>query len=75
MFGLMLLGIIGLWIPVTILIALWIGKQLPDKPWREAAQVALFPLVFGIPILDEIIAWPQLRALCGGADGYTTHWG
>lgn len=70
MFGLMLLGIVVLWVLVTILIARWLGKKLPDKPWRKAAQIALFPLVFVVPIFDEIIAWPQMQMLCAGADGY-----
>ena len=70
MFGLMLLGIVVVGVLVTIPIARWLGKKLPDKPWRKAAQVALFPLVFAVPVLDEIIAWPQLQMLCAGADGY-----
>ncbi len=70
MFGLMLLGIVGLWVVATFLIARWAGKQLPDRPWREAARVALFPLVFVMPIFDEIITLPQMWALCKGADGY-----
>ena len=71
MFGLMLLGIVVVWVLVTIPIARWLGKKLPDKPWRKAAQIALFPLVFAVPVLDEIIAWPQLRALCDGAGIYS----
>ena len=69
MFGLMLLGIVVVWVLVTIPIARWLGKKLPDKPWRKAAQIALFPLVFVVPIFDEIIAWPQMQLLCAGADG------
>ena len=70
MFGLMLLGIVVVWVLVTIPIARWLGKKLPDKPWRKAAQVALFPLIFVVPIFDEIIAWPQMKVLCQDGDDY-----
>ena len=70
MFGLMLFAIVGGWICASIAIAFWIGKQLPNRPWRAAARIVLFPIVFFIPVLDEIIAWPQMWALCKEADGY-----
>ena len=64
MIGLMFLFVFALW----ALIALALGRKIPR--WlgitrhRTALGFVFALLVFVTPVADEIIAWPQMRALC-----------
>jgi hypothetical protein len=67
MIGLLLFGAISLW----LMIALYLGCRLPMWFGLSMAWAILFvPLVFFAPVWDEVIAWPQMWALCHSFDGY-----
>jgi hypothetical protein len=63
MIGLMFLGAIGLWGIIAIALSLWASK-LAGAKWRWLAALVLMPLVFFAPVADEIVAYPQMQALC-----------
>lgn len=71
MIGILFFGVIAIW----ALIALVLGIKLPTwlgiqrfKPW---ISVLLVPLIFFGPVADEIIAYPQMQALCKQVRGLT----
>lgn len=67
MSGLLFLIVIGLWLVIAITLGIKIPKWLGMK--RDGHALAVAPvvavLIFVAPVADEIIAWPQIRALCG----------
>lgn len=64
MIGILFFGAIAIW----ALIALTIGSKLPRwlgiTRYRTALGFVFALLVFVAPVADEIIAYPQLKALC-----------
>lgn len=66
MIGILFLFVTGLWIVISIALGIKIPKWLGMK--RDGQVLALAPvftlLVFVAPVADEIIAYPQMRALC-----------
>lgn len=65
--GLLFFGSIGLW----WLIALYLGIKLPKWSNLKTGWSFLFvPLVFFLPVWDEVIALPQMWFLCRKFDGY-----
>jgi hypothetical protein len=63
MIGLMFFGAIALWGLVALGVGLGLSKLFRES-WRGFAAFALIPLVFFAPVADEIIAYPQMKALC-----------
>jgi MFS family permease len=63
MIGLMFFGAIALWGLVAIGVGLGLSKLFKES-WRGLAAFALIPLIFFAPVADEIIALPQMNALC-----------
>ena len=63
MIGLMFFGAIALWGAIAIGLGLFLSK-LFGQSWRGWAATALIPLIFFAPVADEIIAMPQMNALC-----------
>ena len=70
MFGLMLFGAIIVWITLSVAVAIWLGNKISSRTWRIATKVLLTPLIFFVPVADEIIAWPEMKALCDKASNY-----
>jgi hypothetical protein len=65
MIGLMFFGAIGLW----FVFAIYLGRKLPTWLKLKPAWSWLFvPLVFLMPVIDEVIALPQAYALCKRAE-------
>jgi hypothetical protein len=66
MIGLLFLFVIGLWIVISITLGIKIPKWLGMK--RDVQVLTLAPvfvlLIFVAPVADEIIAYPQMKALC-----------
>jgi hypothetical protein len=66
MIGILFLFVIGLWIVISITlgikIPLWLGLKRDRQVLMLAPVFAL--LVFVAPVADEIIAYPQMMALC-----------
>ncbi len=61
MIGLLFFGAIALW----ALVAFYLGRKLPVWFKLKPAWALLFmPLVFFAPVMDEVIAWPQMQVLC-----------
>ena len=63
MIGLMFFGAIALWGLIAIGVGLGLTK-LVREDWRGFAALVFIPLVFFAPVADEIIAYPQMKALC-----------
>lgn len=67
MIGLLFFGTIGLW----WLVALFLGIKLPKWFKLKSGWSFLFvPLVFLLPVWDEVIAWPQIQMFCHNMNGY-----
>lgn len=69
MIGLMFFGVIGLWVLLAMYLAYKIPRLLgaPDRqrwPWF----FVLVPLLIFLPVIDEVIAYPQAMALCKQAE-------
>lgn len=66
MIGIFFLIVFGLWIVISITLGIkipkWLGMKRDGQVLALATGVAL--LVFVAPVADEIIAYPQMRALC-----------
>jgi hypothetical protein len=69
MIGLLFLFVIGLWVWIAVKLGTKIPQWLGATRYRTAFGVVLVPLIFMAPVADEIIAYPQMRALCA-AGGY-----
>ena len=67
MIGLIFYGAIALW----IFIALYLGRKIPKWFKLKPAWSWLFvPLVFFMPVMDEVIAWPHMQMLCRNFEGH-----
>jgi hypothetical protein len=64
MIGLLFLFVIGLWVWIAVKLGTKIPQWLGATRYRTAIGVVLVPLIFVAPVADEIIAYPQMRALC-----------
>jgi hypothetical protein len=63
MIGLMFLGALIAW----GLFAFWLGKNIPvwfKFKYPNIVTVVLVPVIFLLPVADEVIAYPQMQALC-----------
>lgn len=67
MIGIVFFGAIGLWMVVAIVLGLQLPIWLKLKPLWSFLFV---PLVLFAPVLDEVIAWPQMKMLCSNVGGY-----
>ncbi|ODS22976.1 hypothetical protein AB835_11270 [Candidatus Endobugula sertula] len=47
-----------------------VSKKTPEKWWRPPLSLFLFFCVFTLPALDEIVAIPEMNALCRKAAKY-----
>lgn len=63
MIGLIFLSVLGLWLIATHWIALFATRKLRGL-WRALAYVAALPLVYLLPVADEIVAERQIERLC-----------
>ena len=68
MFGLIALALILVWAGVSFAIARWIGKKIPKRSIGIVVTVILIPLLFVLPLADEIIGKFQFDKLCREAE-------
>jgi hypothetical protein len=69
MIGLMFFGALIAW----GLFAFWLSKNIPvwfKFKYPTIAAVVLVPLLFLLPVADELIAYPQMQALCASLKPY-----
>lgn len=64
MIGLLFLFVFGLWIATSIALGIKIPKWLGITRYRAGLSAVLVTLIFVAPVADEIIAYPQMTALC-----------
>src|SRR5438128_63908 len=64
MSGLLLLGVIALWVAAVRWLARKLATFLPDKPWRRFVQGGLAVLLIPLPLVDEIVAASKFQSLC-----------
>lgn len=64
MIGLLFFGAITIWGVVAFALGSKIPQLLGVKRHRTAIGFAFALLLFVAPVADEIIAWPQMQALC-----------
>ena len=69
MIGLFFLLVLGIWLMIAISLGTKIPKWLGLTRYRAATSVMLVAAIFVAPVADEIIAYPQLQAICA-ASGY-----
>lgn len=69
MIGLLFFGAIAIWAVVALALGSKIPQWLGIKRHRIAIGFAFAILLFVAPVADEIIAWPQMQALCKQVNG------
>lgn len=62
------------WAGISLVLAVWglgcvwvchrLGRGFSDPSWRLVAQLLAMALLLPLPLVDELIAGPQLLALC-----------
>lgn len=68
MTGFFFLFVTGLWAVIAITLGIKIPRWLGAMRYRKALGVVLAPLIFFAPVADEIIAYPQMMALCSARE-------
>lgn len=69
MIGLMFAGILIIWIAIAVTLGTKLPKWLGIQRFRPWISLLLVPLIFFSPVADEIIAYPQMQALCKQVNG------
>ncbi|MEO8384987.1 MAG: hypothetical protein ABI583_07090 [Betaproteobacteria bacterium] len=65
MSGLLLLGVLGIWIAIVILLARWLGNLAKSRGLRFDVVFVITALVLlPLPVADELITAPQFSKLC-----------
>lgn len=64
MIGLLFFGAIALWGLIALTLGTKVPKWLGIQRFRTLWAVVIVPIVFFAPVADEIIAWPEMQALC-----------
>lgn len=64
MTGLALLALLALWVWATFRVGSWIGGRLTRGRWRSPVAALVFVMLLPMPVIDELIARPQIEALC-----------
>lgn len=66
MSGLFFLAVVFIWIVAAIMLTRWLMRRIPIKSElaRMLLALALFALIFVLPVTDEIIGGYQFRKLC-----------
>jgi hypothetical protein len=67
MIGIFFLCVIGLWLALCLYFALRIPKWFGWTRFRYAS-IVLLSILFVAPVADEIIAYPQMAALCAASE-------
>jgi hypothetical protein len=62
--GLLFVGAIALWGLIALALGIKVPKWLGIQRYRTLWVVVIVPMVFFAPVADEIIAYPQLMAMC-----------
>lgn len=70
MIGLMFYGAILLWLAFTVFLALKLPRWLGIKKHLKLWSILFGVLIFFLPVLDEVLAYPQIRHLCRGVGDY-----
>lgn len=72
MTGIFFVFVIGLWIVISITLGIkipkWLGMTRDGQVLKVAPMLAL--LIFVAPVADEIISYPQMKALCSSLKPY-----
>lgn len=64
MIGLLFFGVVGLWIWGVFRISRWSGGRVAGGRWRWPIAALVFAVMLPLPVLDELIARPQIETLC-----------
>jgi hypothetical protein len=64
MAGLIVLGVIGLWIWGVFKFSRWIGGKVRGGRWRWPIAALVFAVLLPLPVIDELIADRQIESLC-----------
>lgn len=64
MTGLFLLALVWLWAWLMFKLSRWIGGRVTRGRWRWPLAVLLFTVLLPLPVVDELIARPQIEKLC-----------
>jgi hypothetical protein len=64
MMGILFFGVIAVWALIALVLGCNLPQRLRIQRYRPAWAVVFVVLVFFAPVADEIIAYPQMQALC-----------
>ena len=70
MIGLLFLGCLIAWIAIALTLGIKLPKWLGIQRFKPWVSVLLVLFIFFMPVADEIIAWPQMQALCESVKTY-----
>lgn len=73
MFGLIALALIFGWLFASIAIATLIARRIPKKGIRGLVLMLFIPLLFALPVIDEIIGKYQFDEVCKEAKEIKIH--
>jgi hypothetical protein len=64
MTGLLLLGVIGIWMVIVILLVIRLGKFFKKAWLRYLVSALAITVLLPVPVMDELITAPQFEKLC-----------
>lgn len=69
MIGLFILGTMGAWVLLAIILGILIPHWLNLKH-KVIVRIFLVPILILLPIMDEVIAYPQIKRMCKSVHGF-----
>lgn len=73
MIGLMMLIALLIWGAISVAVAIWIGRRIPQQGLRQIVALLLMPVVLLMPLADEIVGKFQFDKLCKAAEAITIY--
>ena len=64
MSGLLLFGVIGIWIAFVVFVAKWLAGRFKPGAVRNIVVALATALMLALPVADELISAPQFHRLC-----------
>lgn len=64
MSGLLLLGVIGIWVAIVVFVAKWLARRFKPGAVRNIVVAMATVVMLALPVADELISAPQFNKLC-----------
>ncbi|KXJ97930.1 MAG: hypothetical protein UZ17_ACD001002958 [Acidobacteria bacterium OLB17] len=64
MIGLLVLGLMIVWLAIVVVSATWLSRRFGSKTTRVLVWATAFGILLPLPLIDEIVGGYQFRKLC-----------